>query len=312
MKDIKLTWWNQETYDELVECLKTEDRCAISNATGTGKTSIMCKYIHEHKNNGKVLIIAPSIDILLQYRSDFYGINNIKDVYYYTFTYLAVRNRKQKLDSEEYKNVDILIIDELHRSGATTYLPAINKIIENNPGCKIIGSSATPKRYDQEDEDMVDVLFSGNRVGRFDLETSITCRILNFPTYVSTLYSVIEDRENIIKQLNESKIKESKKKEIIEKLEIACVDWEKSYGVDKIIKKYLSYNEDKNYKILIFCKDIASIDDVRNKFDPIFESIYKNYSIGEYHSNTTGEDYEYFCTSDLKEVNILYVVNKLN
>ena len=53
----------------------------------------------------------------------------------------------------EARDADLIILDELHRSGAKTWEPQIKKLIELNPKAKILGMTATPIR-DVDGKDM--------------------------------------------------------------------------------------------------------------------------------------------------------------
>lgn len=53
----------------------------------------------------------------------------------------------------EARDADLIILDELHRSGAKTWEPQIKKLIDLNPKAKILGMTATPIR-DVDGKDM--------------------------------------------------------------------------------------------------------------------------------------------------------------
>ena len=53
----------------------------------------------------------------------------------------------------EARDADLMILDELHRSGAKTWEPQIKKLIDLNPKAKILGMTATPIR-DVDGKDM--------------------------------------------------------------------------------------------------------------------------------------------------------------
>lgn len=66
----------------------------------------------------------------------------------------------QGLNSKEYqelleKNADLVIFDELHRSGAETWRPRIKKLLDRNKSAKILGITATPVRDDADHADMM-------------------------------------------------------------------------------------------------------------------------------------------------------------
>ena len=57
--------YNVKTYEEAREVLRTSNRVAIIQATGTGKSSIIARFLDDYKDDNK-LILAPTIAILEQ------------------------------------------------------------------------------------------------------------------------------------------------------------------------------------------------------------------------------------------------------
>lgn len=102
--------------------------------TGGGKTVIF-SHIIQHLNL-KTLVIAHTKELISQCRKtlDRIGVLNT-DV----FSIQKVSMKRHKLD-----NYKLLIVDECHRTGASSYMKLINEI----PNAKVIGVTATPFRHD--------------------------------------------------------------------------------------------------------------------------------------------------------------------
>ena len=67
LNQVKLKPHNQETYDNLLEMLKRENRVACVQPTGTGKSYIALEFIEDHTDK-QVLLLAPTDIILNQFK----------------------------------------------------------------------------------------------------------------------------------------------------------------------------------------------------------------------------------------------------
>ena len=315
---MKLTWWNQKTYEDVKNFYDNNNRCAINNATGTGKTSVISNVINDYYDiPGSVIVIAPKKNIYDQYKKDMYGLKN-KDIIYKTYNKLANEYKNNILD---YKNLKLIVCDELHRTGAKTWMPAVEYLIELNPHAKILGASATPRRTDQryKNDDMVDILFDGNRAGNFDIVKCLKENILPLPIYVSTLYEkAYDEMENeLIKKIYKIK-NDTKRKEAMNQIKECRINWEASFGYDNIISTFLNFDdiENENSKILIFCKGKEHIKEMRDVLDIHFKNFFVGelgleLSINEYHNGTKEKPFEDFRDDNSNgKVQILYSIDK--
>ena len=78
----------------------------------------------------------------------------------------------------------------------------------------ILGTSATPIRYLDNSRDMSDELFNSNVAENLSLAEAIVRRILPTPTYISALYTLEEESENMLTALGNSQKPESEKKQL--------------------------------------------------------------------------------------------------
>lgn len=318
---IELLPHNQRTYEEVMNFLKNYKSCAITNCTGTGKSYIIIKIIETFISQGKtkILLLAPQWSIIDQFKENKFFNERFVDTDIYPHLLSQWKNNKL-----EYHDYDLIIADELHRSGAKEWQKAFKYVLENNQNAKIVGASATPRRYDQKQqkEDMVDVMFEGNRAGNIDLATALKEEILPMPTYVATMYSLEEEFESKRKSvINNKNIKdEDKKKKLLDSIEEAKINWEQSHSFDDTLYKYLKeeVNGCKTTKILVFCKNLQHIKEIRKTFDPIFKKMFKKFgsksvNINEYHYKNDEIYFEYFRDIQTPNtVHILYSVDKFN
>ena len=109
---------------------------------------------------------------------------------------VIVTYKKLSLLLKKAKNlkIDCAICDELHRSGAETYEPAIDAIMEDND-IEVIGMTATPERTDKRN--MAYEKFGDNVVYEMSLTEALSGEkegevVLEAPRYIRAL-SVLRD-----------------------------------------------------------------------------------------------------------------------
>lgn len=321
MSNIKMNGWNTKTFNDIVRLFEDgEYKVAIQQATGTGKSQIInavIEYLKE-KNNGslRVLLLAPQVSILDQFEND-YEIE--AELMTYQSLFQLYKNHKDEFDDMKY---DLIVTDELHRAGAQMWSKAIKQLIENNPDAKLLGATATPRRTDQNEEDMIDLMFNGNRVGNLSLTNAIKLGILPSPVYNVGFYSLNEEIDKRLEEIKNSKMTEKQKTTLRKFLEGKRVNWEESSGVDKTIQKsFESLSNKKDLKILVFATTINQINELKPKFIESFSNVFpkKNIVAYEYHTGTDESQFEKFKSNEDISVNnpdgtikILFTVNKLN
>lgn len=351
-KDIFLYSHNQKTYEEVMGFLKENDfkgsKAAICNCTGIGKSFVIMKVMQTFIEMGKIniLLLAPTWEIIEQFENDDCFPSYYENANIYTDIYpsLMFKNRDNIKKSKElnltnkelknrFKNIitenknfdfDLIIFDELHRTGAKEWSKAINLIQEIFPNACLLGASATPRRYDQKDqaEDQVDIMFNGNRCGNISLYEALENKLLQLPTYVTTMYQLTDEVQKKIDYINEEKLLSNDQKTILlNEIKESKIDWERSYGYEKTLNYFFknSLNNKKPVKILIFCKNEKHIKEIRESFDPIFKKIFlkdgkaKNLTLNNFTIKNKVENFEYF--RDITTPNtahVLYAIDKFN
>lgn len=152
-RHVELYPHNEAAYRAIMRGFKQHRIGAVVQATGTGKSYLLARYIADHAKE-KILVFAPNITILDEIRKAV-GFS-IPQVTYRTFQSL-IRNR----EDNGLLRADHILIDEFHHFGAEIWGSALQDVIENNPCAYVLGTSATPIRPEGM-IDTVDLYFEGN------------------------------------------------------------------------------------------------------------------------------------------------------
>lgn len=174
---IKLLEHNKDTYKRLCEVLSTNNKCALVQATGTGKSYIAGKYIEEHANTALILVPTNAI-------ADAWSeLMNEEERQIDIITYQAFSK-----EPNNYLDYDLVIADEMHHLGSDVWGKKFVETYLESENHKIIGLTATEVRYLDNSRDMAEEIFENIRVDGCDLPTAINTGILPTFKYVSALY----------------------------------------------------------------------------------------------------------------------------
>ena len=242
---------NKKAYEKVEAMFEHENRVAIVHATGTGKSFISMKWLFDNKDK-KCLFLAPTYEILDQFEEHVksQGLSLKKD--FPNLQFAIYSNLMCKSDKELKKlQVDNIVLDEFHRCGAPEWGKSINKVIGYNPDAKVLGISATPIRYLDNNKNMAEELFHGNIASEITLVDAIRDGILPMPTYISAAYSFDKDIERIQDKINRIENIEEKKS-FEEQLKDAKRMLEKSEGLSTVFEKHIPNKEG---KYVVFCRD---------------------------------------------------------
>lgn len=281
---------NAKTYESVKKLYdKGIKKFAIVQATGTGKSALAVKYIKDYFLHKKVLYLAPRNSILDSFQNN-YKFEEIEVVYktYSGFYYDA---------NDVY---DLVILDELHRTGAEKWNKEINKIFQDD--IFIVGLTATPKRHLDKNRDMAKILFGNNIVHGPTLSEAIEMGILAKFVYITALFK----REEIIDECVRKSPKNSKLYERSLKLNIQVPT------IKEIFYKHVK-GLDSNQKWLVFCPTVKSISEITNKIIDSFDFL-DNKSFYSVNSNES-DKYNYKNIKKFKECKknaFLFSVDMLN
>ena len=270
---IKLKSYQMDAFKNINKAYEDYDFTSVVLPTGTGKSYValaQMSYISEEvrkleKNrDAKILYIAPNNHILDQlkgiivnnYRqsiseSDEDIINRVfPNLTLCTYSYLVTGNDAEKIINEKY---DLIIFDELHRTGATEWSSKIDKLLENQPA-KVLGITATPerdvdgmdmteefaKKYGYNDEDIL----LGKHISYYmDLIEAIEKGIVNDLEVINCEYALskdgsLEDLKYKIDDIVDLEEKENQTKEY-EKIRRSVLAAD---GIEKILNDTLKEN----------------------------------------------------------------------
>ena len=248
--EIELFAYNKITYRK-IKFLSKENNCvAVIQATGTGKSYIIAKVMTDFLQENK-LVLAPNNYILEQQKSKVPWASQ-------STTFMTYTKGVNLTDSEiEDLNVKLIILDEFHRCGADVWGAGVQRILKAHHDSFVLGTSATPIRYLDQNRDMSDELFEGVIAENLSLAEAIVKKILPSPIYIAALYTLDEEINDLIEVLNKSKKSDEEKKEIATEIKQMQLNWEKTSGVPEILKKNLTSQIN---KIIIFCRDQEHLD----------------------------------------------------
>ena len=193
-----------KAYNNIKEAFKYDNRTCIIHPTGTGKTYITLQLLLEHPN-ASIIVVTSYKSILNQLEETMndngYGLESfpLLDVCLYG-------------SLGQFVNVkyDYIVLDEFHRSGAPTWGHSTNELLNNNPNAKVLGLSATPVRYLDNERDMGAELFDNNISSQLSLAECVAKEILPTPRYISCLYSMQDEYDRIDKKISSIQNKKSK------------------------------------------------------------------------------------------------------
>lgn len=300
---------NVETIKRILEFYKTSNKCCAIQATGTGKTFLILRLLEIYNDMDKsAVIFAPNREIINQTKKRMkkFGLNNAT---FYTYQKLA------RMTDEEIENInaDLIVCDELHRTGAKTWGQKFEVLVETHPDSKVFGVTATPLRC-ADGRDMSEEYFDGNKACDISLAEALVRKIIPImPVYVSALYTFEEEYKNMSDKIENGRNTDEEKSELMKELKAAKQQLEKSNGIPEIIKKYIT---NYNGKYIVFCKDKKHLYAMKDVVIQWFRDAGYNGKIFCYPY--------YSCSKEVKEnlynfenntengLKLLFVIDKLN
>ena len=263
---IELYKHNKKAYSNVLEHFETTNRTCVVHATGTGKSFISLKWLEDNKDR-RCLFLAPTNAIIDQFKTHIED-NGLSLSDFPNLEFELYTNVNNRIADNKY---DCIVMDEFHRCGAKEWSKGINKLLDNNEDAKVLGLSATPIRYLDDNRNMADEIFNGNIASEISIAEAIAMGILQAPTYITSIYSFDNEIDKIQNQIDKYKNKEEKK-ELQKKLDEAKNMLEKSRGLSEVFEKYIK--NDKG-KYIVFCKDKPHMELMEEKSNEWFKNINK-------------------------------------
>lgn len=288
---------NKVVYEELKNRLKTDNRVCVVQATGTGKGVIARTLIEEYES---VIVVAPTQAILKNYQMNL----KVKSDNVQYFTYQAISMMLNPQLDNLAKGVTLLILDEFHRIGAKTWGRKVEYLaekIENTNG-KVVGLSATPVRYLDNERDMSVEFFNGNVVSGLNIVEAVVSGVLPTFKYVVSYYGYEKD---LFKKMEERKDK------LTDNIKALVANLENNYSIGKIIRQETKDLSD-NQKWIVFFSSVEELESFKDTVPVWFDkkvTVYTLHSYGNYkESMNILNDFN----NAEKGVNVLLSVNMLN
>ena len=321
-QELELQEHQQDAYNAVQKTYEQGNRAAVVIPTGCGKSFIALKLMEDNRDKN-ILFLAPTIAIknqMYNYIAKYIvgeeptSERPAKKIAKEHFPNLEIRLYQTLLkvsdeDMEKY-HADIIIMDELHRTGAEKWGEKVNTLLEKNPNAKILGLTATPERMDEQN--VIDKLFEGNISYELTLVEALRRRILKSPKYVKCDYALGEYIEGL-KEAIDSCSDEKTKSELQKKVEQMRRIVEEAEGIPELFKNNI---QKKDGKYIIFCKDKEHMELLQSKVSEWFGEIDSKPETYSVYSGKTerknNEDIKKFETSKSEHLKLLFCVDMLN
>ena len=304
-----------------------EDKVAILQATGTGKSYVALRLAYEYKDK-KVLYISPS-EAIIEHIKNIINNNGLDinrdfpNLKFRTYQSLINLSREEIVDLD----VDLLITDELHHLGAPVWGNRINTIVDTHPNMLLFGMSAynvrdrgTIYERDMTNPD-TDELFSGKVVNYYDLCDAMIDGVLPKPIYRSAyvrLYDYEKYLEDKIEEGNLSTKDYTEYKKLL-------LDVKRKITNAPSIPDMVRKNIKNDGKYIYFCPPITEddtndIDTIMNEvkqwfdgYDVVFyKTTSKDKTSGKLNREAFYNDRDLEGNSVKKKLRIMFAINQYN
>ena len=154
---MKLRPYQQQMIDEARQALRRTNRVLLQGPTGMGKTALTVHMMGAAAKQGKRSFFLVHQGELLSQTSRALWQQHLEH------GLIAAGKRPSKMPAQvasvqtlvrrldQYEEPDLIVIDECHRSAASTY----QKILDAYPNAKVVGLTATPQRTDKKGLDHI-------------------------------------------------------------------------------------------------------------------------------------------------------------
>ena len=303
---------NARTYNNVHKMFSDYDSCAVVQPTGTGKSYIMMRTMMDFKNKWKI-VIAPSRDFLDNLSKKKYWTSEKTLTITYTMLGVNSDNVKKILDDNNINpdDVGLIVIDEMHRTGAPKWGIGVKRLIHLCKNAKVLGLTATPKRYD-EDRDMVEELFNGRLAVNMSIADAMQLGIIPNLLYTVGMHTLDFNINEIY-----NKLPASREYNYIRKMLDTYKDnWNFGTYFKETLSKYLNTKE-KTGKHIVFTSSIYEADKLAPSIDKWFKEMFadstvKTYVIHSKNNNKSSDIVDFFEENKENEIKVAVTVNMLN
>ena len=274
-----------KTYLEANELLEAYGKACIVRPTGFGKTGILTRFIQDKIDESnepdiiKVIYLYPTEVIRDAVLRFYYGENNIPgdktipNVEFVTYTTMAQMPKSKML---EYDNLELIIADECHRTGAELTSAALKDFLKVHADIPFLGATATPIRMDLVD--IVGEYFDDKVTSEYTLHNAFQDGIIQKPYYCYYSYDIKLEFKEIKKRAKKEmyRLGDVERKLALDSLKNNLKEISDISKMDKIIRDVCDkHAKSTDYiKGVIFCSNFK---DLHDKMDIITEWFQKAY-----------------------------------
>ena len=281
---IYLDQYNEPVFEKLNAALQRENRCALVAATGTGKSYIAARYVCSHNLRLKTLILVPNRAVMETWK------RLLPDTDIITYQAMLVKR-------PDFSRYNLIICDEMHHLGADNWGEVFQELAIH-PEQKILGLTATPIRYLNDNRNMVTEFFDGNLVEGVQLSEAIRDEILPSFEYITALYDIPKKEKSA----------DVTTEKLYKKLDLMSNE----YSFRNILLKHLTQPKAfSQIKAVVFAPSIAEIDEIMDICRKIFPKALHLTASSAYKDAENQEAYRIF-EEDAFYDDFLYVVDILN
>ena len=240
---------NETAYRAVTRGFKQHRIGAVVQATGTGKSYLLARYIADHAKE-KILVFAPNITILDEIRKavGFFA----PQVMFRTFQSL-ICNRK---DNELLRAEHILIDEFRPFCGAEILGKRLAGSDRKQSLCLCPGNIGNADPSGGNDRYGMDLYFEGNLFYELTLPQAWYYNILPVPVLVQSAYGLDNELDRLQRKLERSGCSKGRKEKVQRKLDLARVDFKEALGAPEVIRKFLPTSV---RKLLVFCRDLTDL-----------------------------------------------------
>lgn len=261
----------KETYDNLVDVLKTWHKCMVVRPMSFGKTFMLVKLMSNYK---KVLYLYPTNiikDVVITRYAE--QTNNVEFMSYYALATTDVADMKQ---------YDLIIADECHRLGAENTKVKLKQLLAiQDCVFDFVGATGTPDRMDSFN--VAFEFFDNHTVYEYTLHDAFSDGVMEKPLYCYMSYDYTLDIERSMQGCD--------RKEIDAKI----IEAARLYRADRVIHNELTkaYPDRNYFKFICFYSTIDILLKKHKEMLAYFKSAFPNMKVkeliivsrGEYRNN---------------------------
>lgn len=244
--DLQIREHNLAAYNNVVDSFKTSNKSCVVHATGTGKAYIALQLIRDMKCSETAVYVTSYVPNLVTFKE---LVMKYLPEKYSSVDFVIYAGLKRYVE-EKHRSSNYIILDEFHRCGADVWSQSVDALLDVNKRAKVLGLSATPIRYLDNERDMSDEMFDGNVVSELNLKDALTKGILPTPDYYASIYSFEEDIKNAEEKING--LSGEKKEQAQAILKKAKRMIEEASGIDEFFRENMNISSG---KYIVFCRN---------------------------------------------------------